>query len=55
VFYRGLAGIDIDLSRQESRQILIHPALLAKVPEAKAQLHTVLGTVESSRTSEGRK
>src|SRR6202034_531690 len=52
-FYRGLAGIDVDLSRPESRQIEIHPAFLAKVPAAQAEVHTVLGTVESSWTREG--
>ena len=54
-FYRGLAGIDVDLSRPESRQIAIRPAFLAKVPEAQAEVHTVLGTVESSWTREGAK
>ena len=49
-FYRGLAGINIDLSRAESRQILIRPAFLPKVPQAQAQVHSVLGTVESSWT-----
>ena len=52
-FYRGLAGIDVDLSRPESRQIAIRPAFLAKVPEAQAEVHTVLGIVESSWTREG--
>ena len=54
-FYRGLAGIDVDLSRPESRQIAIRPAFLAKVPEVQAEVHTVLGTVESSWTREGAK
>jgi alpha-L-rhamnosidase len=54
-FYRGLAGIDVDLSRPESRQIEIRPAFLAKVPEAQAKVHTVLGMVESSWTREGAK
>ena len=54
-FYRGLAGIDVDLSRPESRQIAIRPAFLAKVSEAQAEVHTVLGTVESSWTREGAK
>ena len=54
-FYRGLAGIDVDLSRQEPQQITIRPAFLAKVPAAQAQLHTVLGTVESSWTRDGSK
>ena len=54
-FYRGLAGIDVDLSRPESRQIAIRPAFLAKVPEVQAKVHTVLGAVESSWTREGAK
>ena len=52
-FYRGLAGIDVDLSRPEPRQITIRPAFLANVPEARAKVHTVLGTVESSWTRNG--
>jgi alpha-L-rhamnosidase len=54
-FYRGLAGIDVDLSRPEPQQITIRPAFLAKVPEAQAEVHTVLGAVESSWTREGSK
>jgi alpha-L-rhamnosidase len=54
-FYRGLAGIDVDLSRPESRQFVIRPAFLANVPGAQAQVHTVLGTVESSWAREGMK
>jgi hypothetical protein len=49
-FYRGLAGIDVDMTRPESRQIMIRPAFLAKVSGAQAALHTVLGTVKSSWT-----
>ena len=52
-FYRGLAGIDVDMTRPETRQIMIRPAFLAKVPEAQAKVHTVLGIVESSWTREG--
>lgn len=52
-FYRALAGIDVDFSRPESRRIVIRPAFLPKVSEAQAQVHTVLGIVESSWTREG--
>ena len=52
-FYRGLAGIDVDMSRPDSRQIVIRPAFLAKVPEVQAEVHTVLGTVKSSWSREG--
>jgi hypothetical protein len=51
--YRGLAGIDINLSRPEPRQITLRPAFLAKVPAAAAEVHTVLGTVASSWTRTG--
>ncbi len=49
-FYRGLAGIDIDMSRQEPRQITIRPAFLTPVAAAQAEVHTVLGAIESSWT-----
>ena len=52
-FYRGLGGIDINMNQQEPRQITIHPAFLAEVPEARAEVHTVLGTVHSSWTRTG--
>ena len=52
-FYRGLAGIDIDFSRPESRQIVIRPAFLANIPQINGEVHTVLGTVKSSWTHEG--
>ena len=52
-FYRGLAGIDIDMSRQEQRRITIRPAFLQDVPTAQAELHTVLGTVKSSWSRKG--
>jgi len=54
-FYRGLAGIDINMSRPEPSQITIHPAFLATVPSAQAEVHTVLSTIESSWTREGSK
>lgn len=54
-FYRGLAGIDVDLSRPDSRQIVIRPAFPAKVPEAQAEVQTVLGTVKSAWFREGTK
>jgi hypothetical protein len=52
-FYRGLAGIDVDMSRPDSRQIVIRPAFLAKVPEVQAEVHTVLGTIKSAWSREG--
>jgi alpha-L-rhamnosidase len=52
-FYRGLGGIDVNMSRPEPSQIVIHPAFLAKVPGAQAELHTVLGAVRSSWIRKG--
>jgi hypothetical protein len=47
-FYRGLAGIDLDLSRTAPAKIVIRPAFVAGVPSAEARVETVLGSVESS-------
>ena len=52
-FYRGLAGIDVDLSRPQPRQITLHPAFLTKVPEVQANIQTALGNVVSSWVHEG--
>ena len=55
-FYRGLAGIDVDLSRPESRQITIRPAFLARVPESNTpNYRPALGTVKSSWSRNGTK
>jgi len=47
-FYRGLAGIDFDLSRGEGDRILLRPALGSGAPDASATVDTVLGTIGSS-------
>jgi len=49
-FYRGLAGIDVDMSRQSPQQIIVRPALLKQARGARASIETVLGTVRSSWT-----
>jgi hypothetical protein len=46
--YRGLAGIDFDLSRAEAQRIVLRPALDSGAPDASASLDTVLGTIRSS-------
>ena len=53
-FYRGLAGIDFDLSRKESEQIRLQPALNSGAPDASATLDTVLGTVGASWQRSGK-
>jgi hypothetical protein len=46
-FYRGLVGIDFDLSRPAGEQIVIRPAFVDQVPEASARFDSVLGFVSS--------
>lgn len=47
-FYRGLAGIDLDLSRADDERIRVKPALASGAPGASATIGTVLGTVAST-------
>jgi len=47
-FYRGLAGIDLDLSRGADEQIRLRPAVDSGAPGAFATVKTVLGTVSSA-------
>ena len=53
-FYRGLAGIDFDLSRGEASRILLRPALSSGAPDASATEKTVLGTIGSSWRRSGK-
>jgi len=47
-FYRGLAGIDFDMSRPQQNQITIRPAFLSGIGEVSASYQSVLGLIESS-------
>jgi hypothetical protein len=47
-FYRGLAGLNIDLANPEPRRIVIHPSLVETVDSASASEDTVFGQVRSS-------
>jgi hypothetical protein len=47
-FYRGLSGLDIDLSRSQPTQIEIHPAVLDSLTSASASEDSVFGEVASS-------
>ena len=51
-FYRGLAGIDFDLTRPPDQRILIHPAVVGDIESASATFHSSLGEIHSrwSRT-----
>jgi len=46
--YRGLAGIDFDLSRPETEQIRLRPAIASGATDASATFSTGLGTISSS-------
>lgn len=52
-FYRGLAGIDFDMSRGESEQIVIHPSFVNGTAEVSATYDSVLGAISSSWSNVG--
>jgi hypothetical protein len=52
-FYRGLAGIDLDLSRSGASRIRICPYLAQSASSASAAIETPLGTVRSAWTKTG--
>jgi alpha-L-rhamnosidase len=47
-FYRGLGGIDFDLSRSTDQRIWIHPQPVASVASVHVTYDSVLGTIASS-------
>lgn len=53
-FYRGLAGIDFDLSREAPRQIVIRPSLVKGTNDASASYDSVLGRIVSGWRRSGR-
>jgi len=54
-FYRGLAGIDFDLSRPAPESITIQPSLVSGTNDASATYDSVLGTISSSWHRVGKK
>jgi hypothetical protein len=52
-FYRGLAGIDFDLSRDRDRRIWIHPQVVGHIRAAQATYHSVLGPIRSRWQRQG--
>ncbi len=46
-FYRGLAGIQFDLSRDKAQQIVIRPAPVGDIEMATATYNSVLGSISS--------
>ncbi len=47
-FYRGLAGIDFDLTRSRDEQIRIHPSVVGDITNVTASYHSRLGEITSS-------
>jgi alpha-L-rhamnosidase len=47
-FYRGLAGIDFDMSRGTDERITIRPEMVAGLKSVKASYKSVLGTITSA-------
>ena len=46
-FYRGLAGINVDLSREGAERLVLSPAIVGKVRWVRADYRSALGLVES--------
>jgi alpha-L-rhamnosidase len=47
-FYRGLGGIDFNMSRESDRQIWIHPQVVGNIRSTSAEYDSVLGPIGSS-------
>jgi len=54
-FYRGLAGIDFDLSRPAPESIIIQPSLVSGTNDAAATYDSVLGTIATSWRRTGKR
>jgi len=46
-FYRGLGGINVDLSAEEPRQLIFRPQLVGKLTSVQTRYVSALGPVES--------
>ena len=53
-FYRGLAGIHVDMSQKPPQQIRIEPAVVGDITRVDASYHSVLGEVVSRWTRQGK-
>lgn len=52
-FYRGLAGINVDLSREGPRRLVLSPAAVGKLQWVRARYQASLGLIESAWQREG--
>ena len=46
-FYRGLGGINVDLSQKDSIRLILHPVVVGKIQWARAHYRSALGEIES--------
>lgn len=46
-FYRGLAGINVDLSREDAQRLLLRPAVVGDLQWVRARYRSALGPVQS--------
>jgi hypothetical protein len=47
-FYRGLGGMEMDLTRKDPRRLVLRPAVVGKVAWVRARYESALGLVESN-------
>jgi hypothetical protein len=52
-FYRGLGGIDFDLSRESDARILIHPDVVGDVRDVKTSFQSRIGKIGSEWSRDG--
>ncbi len=52
-FYRGLAGIDFDMSRAPEERMRVQPAIVGNIQSANASLKSKLGLIKSSWSRTG--
>lgn len=53
-FYRGLAGIHVDMAQKSPQQIWIEPAVVGEITHVEARYRSVLGEVESRWSRAGK-
>jgi len=46
-FYRGLGGINVDLSRQGANRLILHPAVVGKLRWVHVRYNSAIGAIES--------
>ena len=52
-FYRGLAGIDVDMSRERDERLILRPTVFAKLRWVRAHYQSAVGRIESEWRHDG--